>query len=261
MKLTGLLSKVSAGRSEVSIAPDWMQGRAAYGGLVSALVYESMRKSLASDVPVRCLQVSFIGPVSAEPLELSSEVLRQGKSVTQVLGRGIQNGETKVAILGSFGASRASQISVSEPIKTFDRTPGQATQLPYIENVTPVFTQHFDYRYCSAFPFSGTDSHTMRGYVRYKDVEPEMNEAHLIGLIDAWPPTTLPMLKTPAMASSLSWTMEFIQPQIRLGSDEFSLYESTIVQSANGYGHTRAKIWNSQGELLAISQQTVTHFA
>lgn len=88
-----------------------------------------------------------------------------------------------------------------------------------------------------------------------------MTIAHLIGLIDAWPPATLPLLKTPAMASSLSWTVEFMHPQPSLAPDEYTVYRAELKESSNGYGHSRAQIWNQKGELLALSQQTVTHFA
>lgn len=261
MLFTALLNQITEKPSTINISSDWMQGRAAFGGLSAALIYESMRKQLAMQVPVRCLQISFIGPVTADALTIESEILREGKSVSHISGRGVQNGETKVAVMGSFGKSRDSVIHLDCAQKPFQGSPEQANKMPYIEGVMPVFTKHFDFRYQSAFPFAGVEESVLRGYVRFAEAEPEMNEAHLLGLADAWPPTTLPILKTPAAASSLSWTIEFVHPQPALDPQGFTLYEAEIVQSANGYGHTRALIWNEAGELLAISQQTVTHFA
>ena len=261
MLFTSLLNQIGEGRSEISISSDWMQGRAAYGGLVAALVLESMRKTLGGDVPVRCVQVSFVGPVSASAFVIESEVLRQGKSVSQVMGRGTQGGETKIVVQASFGHHRDSAISVEAASHQLETAPEDCQKLPYTEGLVPAFTQHFDFRYATPFPFGGSQVDYLQGHVRFAQAEPEIRETHLLGLIDAWPPTTLPKLKQLAMASSLSWTVEFIQPMPSLAPDEYTQYESHIVQSANGYGHTRAKVWNSAGELVAISQQTVTHFA
>jgi len=261
MLFTAFLDQITAESSVVQISPDWMQGRAGYGGLVTALVYESMRKKLLCDAPVRCLQISFVGPVTSGPLIVESEVLRQGKSVSHVVGRGIQDGECKVIVQGSFGAARESLIHIKGPAPKVERVPELCEKLQYTEEVTPAFTRHFDYRYATQFPFSASKDEHLQGYLRFAEPEPVMTTAHLIGLVDGWPPATLPMLEEPAMACSLSWTIEFVQPAPSLGFDEYILYEAEIVQSANGYGHTRAMIWNESEQLLAISQQTVTHFA
>jgi acyl-CoA thioesterase len=261
MLFTNYLNQINTNPSSVNIGADWMQGRACYGGLIAALVYESMRKQLSDTIPVRSLQISFVGPVSAEDFVVESEVLRQGKSVSQILGRGLQDNETKIVILGSFGKSRESAIQVDHQARIFDEDPVSIAPMPFIEGVLPNFTRHFDFRYCTEMPFSGSMETVLRGFIRYQQTEPKITEGHIMGLVDAWPPTTLPMLDKPAPASSLSWTIEFVHPQPELDATEFCHYEAKIVQASSGYGHTKAKVWNHSGELIAISQQTVTHFA
>ena len=262
MSFTTLMNQVSGSACEVQITQEWSQGRAAYGGLLAGLVYESMSKKNTDDRPVRNLQISFIGPVSFElPLYLETEVFREGKSVTQILGRGIQNGQTQIAIMGSFGHSRESLLSVNSEPRLFPEIPNKLNAMPYIEGVLPEFTKFFDFRYITKMPFQGSKDSTLRGFVRFKSAQAQMGIAQVLGLVDAWPPTPLPMLNTPAPASSLNWTIEFVHPQPSLAADEYCQYESVTEHTANGYGHTRAKIWNMKGELMAISQQTVTIFA
>lgn len=77
MSFSNIINLISKGSSVVTLSEDWSQGRAV---------------SSASD------------------LILETEVLRQGKSVSQILGRGIQNGQTLVTIVGSFGHARSSVI-------------------------------------------------------------------------------------------------------------------------------------------------------
>lgn len=261
MSFTSLINKVSQETSTVEFNKSWSQGRAGFGGLVAALVYEHMAQKLSDDRPVRSLHVSFVGPVAAdEPLHLESEMFREGKSVSQILGRGLQNGQTQISILGSFGHARPSTIHVNDKMHIFPEDPSEQTPLNFLEGVTPNFTKYFDFRYCTALPFAGSDETILRGFVRFKSPEEKVGISQLLALIDAWPPAPLPMLKVLAPASSLNWTVEFIHPMPVLAPDEYCQYEAEIVHASHGYGHTRAKIWNRKGELIAISQQTVTIF-
>lgn len=255
------LSQINAGNSAVNLSSDWMQGRSGFGGLVAALVYESMREQLTGSAPVRCLQISFVGPVDDSALEISSEVLREGRNVSHVLGRGMQNGVTKVLVQGSFGVSRESVLLVEPEKLVLSGDVTKANKMPYIKDVIPEFTKHFNFQYLTPFPFMGAVSTYLEGMVCFAKAPSRITEAHILGLVDSWPPTTLPMMKSACAASSLSWTIEFVQPSPRLGVEEFALYRADVVDSRDGYGYARAKFANSEGELIAISQQTVTHFA
>jgi acyl-CoA thioesterase len=102
----------------------------------------------------------------------------------------------------------------------------------------------------------------MGGWVRLRD-ETEaqaVSEAHLLALVDAWPPAVLPHLSAPAPGSSLTWTIEFVQPVADLTTLDWCLYRAQIEHARDGYGHVSAALWTAEGELLAISRQTVTVF-
>jgi acyl-CoA thioesterase len=260
MNFDAYINQAKDGSKPVQITSEWMQGRAGYGGLVAALVYSRMNELVSDDQLVRCLQISFVGPVDESPFELSAELLRQGKNVTHVMGRGIQNGEVKVIVQGSFGLSRDSAVDLPMATLELEKPVDKSQKLPYIPKVIPEFTKHFDFRYGTAFPFAGVDTQHLEGYVRFDEAPEQMTEAHLLGLIDAWPPATLPLFSKPCMASSLSWTVEFVQPMPALAVDEYTRYRADILDSRNGYGYTKATISNDKGEVLALSQQTVTHF-
>ena len=262
MSFQQLIDSVSQGARSIHISEEWSQGRAIFGGLVAALVYQAMLKELGDERQVRSLQISFIGPVSVEaPLELKTEVLRQGKSVSQIFGRGVQNGQTLVTIVGSFGHGRESMLSVSDPTIRFEENPSLIKSMPFIPGMTPNFTQFFDYKYCTQLPFTASKDKYLKGFVRFTDENLKLDNASLLALVDAWPPAPLAMLKKVAPASSLNWTIDFIKQSPNISMGEFCQYQADIIHAENGYGFTRAKIWNSEGELVAISQQTVTVFA
>ena len=256
------LDEIQNGAQAVQIDAAWSQGRAVFGGLVAALIYQAMLKEITDARPLRSLQISFIGPVSLEgPLELETEVLRHGKSVSQVLGRGVQNGQTLVTVIGSFGHGRDSSIQVIEPANQFSDDPNKVQGMPFIEGMTPNFTQFFYFRYCTQLPFTGSKDQHLKGFVRFKDEATSIGNAELLALVDAWPPAPLPMLSKFAPASSLNWTIDFLGSNPNLSAGEFCQYQADIIHAEGGYGVTRAKIRNSAGELIAISQQVVTVFA
>jgi acyl-CoA thioesterase len=112
MRFSDLLDAVRR-QPEVTIPAEWGQGRASFGGLVAALQYEAMRAG-ASGSPGAFAGDHLVGPVEPEvPVSFEVDVLREGKAVSQVLGRAMQNGQVVTMVQGSFGASRPSEVAVT----------------------------------------------------------------------------------------------------------------------------------------------------
>lgn len=265
MNLDELLVAVRNHPENLSIPASWGQGRACFGGLMAALVHETMCLKVGGDRPVRSLAITFVGPAVAEmPIRFDAEVLREGKAVTTVLGRAVQAGQVVTLVQGSFGESRASEVQVgagpAAPIKPLaEATP----ELPYIAGVTPAFMRHVSLRWAlGGLPFSGNDSREMGGWVRLRDVaKAPLSVGHLLALVDAWPPSVLPILSKPAAGSTLSWTIEFVQPIPEVSTTDWCQYRVETEHAKDGYGHAAARLSSADGRLLALSRQTVTVFA
>ena len=262
MTFAELLTELSAFDNTVTVPVDWAQGRAGYGGLVAALVYDGMRRQVGEERPVRSLAITFVGPVApGEPMQVEAQVLREGKAVTQMLGRAMQGGQVMCIVQGSFGASRESMVDVAAKQPPHARPPHDCVEMPFIEGVNPLFLQHFSVRWAFGdVPFSNSRKREMGGWMRFKQSEGAVGAAHLLGLVDVWPPAVLPHLNKKAPASSLTWTIEFVQPQPAIADDDWLLYRAEIEHARDGYGHASAMVWTAQGELVAISRQTVTVF-
>ena len=263
MKFSELLDAVCTSPLNVTIPAEWGQGRACFGGLMAALQFEAMRTRVPSDRPIRSLAITFVGPAEPDvPIAFEVEVLREGKAVSQVLGRAVQNGQVMTLIQGSFGAPRESSIAVqAEPaptLKPLDECP----PLPFIRGMMPEYLQFMDMRWAlGGMPFSNTPSTAIGGYVQFRDIEEgPLSEAHLLALVDTWPPALLPHLSKPAPGSSLTWTIEFVQPLPVVNTRDWCQYKAVIEHARDGYGHTAAMLWSPAGELIAISRQTVTVF-
>lgn len=264
MTFSELIAAVRDNPGSVTIPAEWSQGRACFGGLMAALNYEAMRAQVPEGRPVRSLAITFVGPAEpGVPISFEVEILRHGKAVSQVLGRAVQNGQVTTLMQGSFGASRESMISVkadaAPDLKPVDACP----ELPFVSGIMPEYLRFMEIRWAlGGLPFSNTPSPAVGGYARFSDTsqsEP-MTEAHILALVDTWPPAVLPHLNRPAPGSSLTWTIEFVQPQPVLDTLQWCSYRAVIEHARDGYGHTAAAMWTPEGELIAISRQTVTVF-
>src|SRR5690554_1885580 len=261
MTFDELLSSARQG-GDVVIPASWGQGRATFGGLVAAQAFEVMASKVAPGRAMRAMQVSFVGPVEPDvPAVFEAELLREGKAVSQVQGRILQQGEPRLVCLASFGGDRESSVQVA-PAPAPEATPvDQCRELPYIPGVTPEFTQHIEMRWAFGhMPFSGKGGREMGGWMQFRKQPEVMTDAHIVALVDAWPPAVLPHLKDRAPASSLSWALEIVHPRPVINPGDWLLYRATIDQAGAGYGHTHAGIWTASGELVALSRQTVTVF-
>lgn len=260
-----MIAQAELSPEHIVVPQSWGQGRAAFGGLVAALVLAAMRRQVPAGRPLRSLAVTFVGPLQpGVPAQVEAEVLREGRAVSQMLGRATQEGQVVALVQGSFGAPRDSVVRVEALPAPAMMGPEHSQEMPYIKGITPEFTQHLALRWAEGgMPFSNNPSRTMGGWVRLREELPQafLDEAHLLGLVDAWPPALLPHLRQPAPGSSLTWTIEFMQPLVALNGGDWCQYRAEIEHARDGYGHIAAGFWSAGGTLLAISRQTVTVFA
>ncbi|MFT4994354.1 MAG: acyl-CoA thioesterase, partial [Paraglaciecola sp.] len=173
----------------------------------------------------------------------------------------MQNGKVCALVQACFGVARQSKIHVKNYDKHAMLLPKKATFLPQIPKITPKFLRHFDLAIVDGgLPFTGSKKSHLHGWMRYSEAPNEVTDIHLIALIDAWPPTTLQMLRWPSPSSSMNWNVEFMHPHQNFKASDWLAYQSHTRQAADGYAHTEANIWDAQGELVAISRQTVAVF-
>jgi acyl-CoA thioesterase len=248
--------------SEFSINRSWGQGRTLFGGMSAALALQSISKQVNNERPLRSLAVNFTGQtLSDTPISVTEQILSAGKSISQINGQVLQNNKVVTQVCACFGIERESDINVSSPKIEFPEL-GTHQRLNYIKGLTPEFVQHFEFEYCKGqYPFTNSPLNELAGWVRFKEAGSEFTDAHLIALIDAWPPTVLQKLKSVSPCATVSWNIEIVQPLSLLKhpilADDWLYYEAEIKQAHHGYAHTEAKIYNSDGLLLALSRQLV----
>ena len=247
----------------LSVPDTWAQGRTLYGGISTSLIYTAMRQLVGDDKQLRTLNTSFVGPIEPNvPFEISISLLREGKNTAQLYGQIIQNQQTCVASLGGFGHSRPSKVSILRETTHSMNVPKKASFVPMLPKITPSYMRHIDLaKDLGGWPFTGSKSTDVHGWMRLKQAPDKFSDAHLVALIDVWPPTVLQTLRWPAPASSMSWNLEFIYPHHGFAGSDWFAYQATTRHAADGYTHSEANIWDAQGSLIAISRQCVAVFA
>lgn len=269
MNFTETLAQLSSAAEQTIELPEgWGQGRALFGGFTAAIAWQAAHYGATEDQSLRAFTVSFVGPVAPGPVTIIRRVLREGKSVTQLAVELIQQQEVVLTALASYGRDRDSKVQVealaAPVIPGFHEGPGMPDleQVPSaLKQFVPEFTQHFDYRVnVGGLPFSGQKNREFGGWMRFSQEAEPISVGYLLGLVDAWPPALLPHLNQPAPASSLTWTIEFIEPLPAKTSHDWWQYIAHIDHAGGGYGHTHATIWDDEGRLVALSRQTVTVF-
>lgn len=244
------------------VTKDWSQGRTVYGGLSAAILYAAAKEYVDPSRMLRSMATNFVGPLISETeFSIQVEIIRTGKNVSQLQARAIQNDKICVVSQFCFGENRTSKISVINSDQHNMDLPNKGKFIPQIPKVTPKFLRHFELAINDGgIPFTGKKNSNYYGWMRYKKPCEKITDAHIIGLIDTWPPTLLQMLKWPAPASTVSWNLEFIHPHREILPTDWFAYKADTRQAANGYGHTEATIWDAHGEVIALSRQTVAVF-
>lgn len=247
---------------EFVVSKEWSQGRTVYGGLSAGMLYAASKSYVAQDRVLRSMSTNFVGPLfSEDAFTISVEIVRSGKNVSQVQARVLQHEKVCVVSQLCFAAGRPSKIKVNNVEKHNLTLPTKAKFIPQIPKMTPNFLKHFDLSFVEGgVPFLGSKNSHYYGWMRYKNPPKQINNAHIISLIDVWPPTLLQMLKWPAPASTVSWNLDFIYPHREIQTTDWFAYKAETRQASDGYGHTEATIWDAHGEVIALSRQTVAVF-
>jgi acyl-CoA thioesterase len=173
----------------------------------------------------------------------------------------MQGGEIMAVALASFGASRDSKLRVPPVPAPEVKKPEECEERPSGPDTAPAFAQNFEWRWAIGdYPFTGVDHRAMGGWMRFREPQTEVTEAHLLGLIDAWPPAALALLTERAPNSTVTWTVDFIHPLPKIQADDWLLYRTVIDHARDGYNQAHAHIWTRDGDLIALSRQSIVIF-
>lgn len=240
-----------------AIPSNWLQGRTAYGGFSAAMALHLVMKEHSADLPpLRAAQISFVGPVT-ESVCFQTEVLRRGKSVTQI---GVD------ARVADALAMRASFCFATERKSTIhhvrtqrpDVGPPSLYDHPMAWPNPPGFFPNFEVRFIGdSIPDSSSAVPELLAWVRLRDTDGIRPDVALMATGDSLPPASMAMFASPTPISSMNWTIDLVGPVAAPG---WLLLRSSSLAASNGYSFQLMEIWDINGNLVMLSTQTVAIF-
>jgi acyl-CoA thioesterase len=242
----------------ITLPPDWLQGRTAYGGLSASICLEATQRSMENLPPLRSAQYCFVGPATGN-LNISAQMLRKGKSTTLVGCDMVGDSGLAVRSTLCFGASRPSshddQSLVMPPVPGPDDCPNY-----FNWTASPSFARHFDGRLAAgAMPRTDGAKPAMAVWLRHRDEGDGTSMVRLLALADALPPAALVLAKEPIPISTLTWSIEVLDAY-PFTSTGWWLAQATCNTSREGYSAQETIIWGPDGRPVLVARQNVAIF-
>lgn len=258
-----LTRPVAGGESHLLYQVDetWLQGRSVFGGMQMAIAFQSARRLLSLDCPLRSLHATFLAPIAHDmPIAASAKLLRAGRSVTQLQAQLQQGGLTCFECTAIVGADRATETLFDGATDT-GVAPEKAFKLNFTPGLTPNFIQHYDLRWAKGRPpFSAAADPSATIFVRPSSDDLRYNEAEVLALADVIPPPAISLMRKPAPASTMNCALELIQPQAIFGTRQWIRFEVVLHSAHSGYAWQTAHVYSEAGQLIAIAHQSVAIF-
>lgn len=254
---------IEPGFSEGRISPDWGQGRATFGGLVSAVALHQMMQLVENGRAPRALTVTFSAPLlpDGSPARCRTSVLRSGKAISQLEAR-IEQGEQQCCIAqGVFGATRESSATVA-PRQPPELSPiEQAMRIPYVEGLSPVFLRHVGLHWASGnLPGSGSAITPIGGYCELNDGGRASVACVVTALLDAWPTPFFAALQPPFRASTAQWMLDFFTDLLSYEPQAPFRYSCEVIAASGGHVQQEAWLWDARDRALARAVQLIEVF-
>ena len=101
--------------------------------------YSAAREYIEKDHPLRSMTTNF-----DIPFQINVEMVREGKNVSQLLARIIQDGKNCVLTQFCFAKARQSKTAVTNNDQHNMAIPKKAKFIPNIPKVTPKFLRHYE---------------------------------------------------------------------------------------------------------------------
>jgi acyl-CoA thioesterase len=226
-----------------------------FGGLMAALAARAARQSLGITAPLRTVATQFLIGARFEPLTITAELLRGGRSAAYASVRAGQGDRLAMSGLITFGAPgdgpelRAASITppplLEQPITPMDPQFG------------PHFIKHVEHRFVGGIQLFGRNETDRMGvWMRTVDGKP-LDEARLAFLLDATFPVYWTMLPPPpAVSATADLRYDFFGPIPEdAAPDGWTYFEFVSRDSHGGWTVEDATAWAQDGRPLAVGRQ------
>ena len=258
MTIASLLEPVTGqpGPARLTHAADWMQGRTLYGGASALVAYTMATRAFPGLPPLRAGQIAFVAPVGEE-IELSAEIVRQGRNVTQIRSEILSEGRVALSAFWLFGEGReANAVHPSGPPEEWPGPPEDNAVVTH--QFAPSFVaRNFELRHGQT---RGSDrGATVRRWARLTEAHDLDPVAKLVLMGDVMPPGAMRAMQRQGPISSVNWSFNVLDPESR-SRDGWYLAENASQHADAGYSSERLRLWDAEGRQVLDGLQCVAVF-
>lgn len=258
MTIASLLEPVTGqpGPIHLTHAADWMQGRTLYGGASALVAYTMATQAFPDLPPLRAGQVAFVGPVG-EDIELSAQVVRRGRNVTQVRSEIMSEGQVVLTAFWLFGAGR--EANALHPCAPPDHWPGAPEDNAVVTHqFAPAFVaKNFELRYGQ--PRGTEQPAAIRRWARLTEAHDLDPVSTLLLMGDVMPPGAIRAMQRLGPLSSVNWSFNVLDPENRSAGGWY-LAENASQHADAGYSSERLRLWDASGQQVLDGMQCVALF-
>jgi hypothetical protein len=240
------------GLFSAQLDPAWSSLIGMHGGYLAALAIKAAQM-VVGDRPVRTVTTSFLRPAFAGPAAVSVEMVRRGRSITNLT----------VTVSKSSKDVVVSYVTAADVVESTSWETRSDLDLPSFDRCVPIAPPpgigHFDHGVAmldpADLPFSHGPRARVAGYMR--PIEPRPIDAQWLGMaLDWFPPASFTRIDPPAGGISISYTIHVHRTLARLGDHEWlgGVFHADI--SAGGIALEKGLITDPAGRILAESFHT-----
>lgn len=167
----------------------------------------------------------------------------------------LQQGQLLARATGIFGRQR---VTDREKMPA-DPPPREGWKeiepLPMDGGPFPAFAQHFAFRPVGVMPFSGGVLPQASGWICPREASRGVGAPEVVAMADAWWPADFARESAPRPMSTLAFTLELFLP-LTGAPVQPHFHRATVPASHDGYSLESRELWDDQGRIVALNQQT-----
>lgn len=248
------IHSVGPGAWRGEIDPAWSVWGAPNGGYVSAFLLQAMIRHL--DRPERRLRsvtLNFLSPLQPGRVRIETTMERQGRSLSAMTARAVQERGPAVMALAAFGDDRRAP-SVSQVHMPHVPPPEDCAPLAFPPEVTPPFSRFLEYRPAGGgMPFAGGERADLLVWLRLSDAE-RHTAVTATFLVDAVFPALYARLRQPVAVPTIDLTVHHLA-EGPADPGAWLLGSFTTRIAADGYAYEDGELWRRDGVLVAQGRQ------
>lgn len=240
------------GGFRVTVTPDWLQGRTAYGGLSAALALQAALELEPDLPPLRSAQVAFIGPLSGE-VTVTATKLRRGRNAAFI--QADVSSEAGLGFRATFVFMSALPSQLAHDTAARAPLPAPAPDAKVFIGPDTMFIGNFEF--IDVKDGAGPAEWQRWARLRARDGLHPFVELMAIG--DALPPAGMKLTGMGIPISSLTWQINFLTPAPATDNGWWLLTAETDT-ARDGYSSQQMRLWNAAGDPIAEAMQGVAIF-